>query len=116
MARRARTAAPWPATGAAEPTLVPERNPRVSGVEIDDESVLYDARDGRLHILNWSASAVWWALDGRTSIDELAADLAGRFHAERAAMRSDIVTLLGVLGAESLVDAVPARPPRGSHA
>lgn len=116
MARRTENVAAWPTTGAVEPSLVPKRNPSVSGVEIDDESVLYDERDGRLHILNWSASAVWWALDGRTSIDQLAADLAGRFHAERAAMRSDIVTLLGVLGAESLVDAVPARPPRGSHA
>ena len=59
---------------------------------------------------------MWWALDGRTSIDQLAAVLAGRFRAERAAMRADIVTLLGVLGAEALVEAAPTRPPRGPHA
>lgn len=118
MARRTEPAAVWPATpatGAGDTMLVPRRNKNVRGVEIDDESVLYDERNGRVHLLNWSASAVWWSIDGASSVDELATDLAGRFHADTQAMRSDLLTLLDVLGAEQLVEAVRARPPGETH-
>jgi hypothetical protein len=107
MARRSGSFAPWPAAATAASAeharLVPRRRKGVHGVEIDDESVLYDERDGRLHLLNWSASAVWWSIDGVATVDDLATGLAARFHAETPAMRSDVVTLLGVLGAEQLV-------------
>jgi hypothetical protein len=92
--------------------VVPRRRRSVHGVEIDSESVLYDARNGRLHLLNWSASAVWWSIDGTSSVEELAVDLAERFGAAREAMRSDLQKLLGVLAEEQLVDAVRSRPPR----
>jgi hypothetical protein len=96
--------------------LVPRRRAGVRGVEIDDESVLYDERDDRLHLLNWSASAVWWAIDGTATVDDLATDLAGRFHAQPDAMRSDVVALLDVLGAEHLVVAAGSFRAQGSEA
>ena len=105
--------ATWPASDAE---LVPRRRKGVHGVELDDESVLYDDRNDRLHLLNWSASAVWWALDGTSSVDDLTNDLARRFHAERDAMRSDVLTLLGVLGEMQLVEAVRSPSPRSTRA
>jgi hypothetical protein len=92
----------------------PRRRADVHGVELDDESVLYDERNDRLHFLNWSASAVWWSIDGRASVDDLAAELADRFHAEPDVMRTDVATLLERLGSEELVEAV--RTPGGSRA
>ena len=85
------------------------------GVEIDSESVLYDARNGSLHLLNWSASAVWWSIDGATPIDQLAAELAGRFGTTHDVMRSDLLTLLAVFGEQELVETARARTPRVSH-
>jgi hypothetical protein len=109
MVRRS-TIEAWPADESARVDLVPRRHRGVRGVEIDDESVLYDERDGRLHLLNWSASAVWWSIDGIATVDTLAVDLANRFHADPDAMRTDVITLLDVLGAQQLIVAVqPAR-------
>ena len=117
--RRTEPAPDWPAdptsatgAGRADPALVPRHRAAVHGVEIDDESVLYDERNDRLHFLNWSASAVWWAIDGRANVDELAGTLAQRFHAESEVMRTDVLALLGVLGEQHLVEVVPGR---GGH-
>jgi PqqD family protein of HPr-rel-A system len=95
--------------------VVPRRRKSVHGVEIDSESVLYDARNGSLHLLNSSASAVWWSIDGTSSVDELAAGLAERFGASHELMRSDLLTLLGVLAEEQLVDAVRSGSAKDSH-
>ena len=112
MARR--TA--WPANATdVDDTLVPRRRTGVHGVEIDSESVLYDARHARLHHLNWSASAVWWSIDGTTPIHQLATELAGRFGTTHDVMRSDLLTLLGVFGEQELVETARARAPRVSH-
>ena len=88
--------------------VVPRRRAGVHGVELDDESVLYDTRSDRLHHLNWSASAVWWAIDGRATADDLALALARRFQAEPGVMAADVRKLLEVLGAQRLVEAVRA--------
>jgi hypothetical protein len=101
--------------GAADGALVPRRRACVHGVELDSESVLYDEKSGRLHYLNWSASAVWWSIDGVTSADGLAGDLAARFSdvnqpgASPTALRDDVLRLLGMLGSQELIEAVRAR-------
>jgi hypothetical protein len=112
------TATEWPVNGAADGALVPRRRACVHGVELDSESVLYDEKSGRLHFLNWSASAVWWSIDGVASADALAADLAARFSdvsqpgASPSAMRDDVLRLLGMLGSQELIEAVGARDAR----
>jgi hypothetical protein len=104
--------------GAADGALVPRRRACVHGVELDSESVLYDEKSGRLHYLNWSASAVWWSIDGVTSADGLAGDLAARFSdanqpgASPSALRDDVLGLLGMLGSQELIEAVGARVAR----
>jgi hypothetical protein len=105
MARRAEAVA-WPASRANGGELVPRRRDGVYGVEIDSESVLYDERSGRLHLLNWSASAVWWSIDGIASANELASDLAATFDASQESMHADVLGLLAMLGARDLVERV----------
>jgi Coenzyme PQQ synthesis protein D (PqqD) len=99
----------WTPHDSATGDSVPRRRAGVHGVELDDESVLYDARTERLHLLNWSASAVWWSIDGRATADDLAARLAERFQAAPGVMTSDVRRLLESLGAQRLVDAVRTR-------
>lgn len=104
----------WSPHDSVTPNAAPRRRVGVHGVELDDESVLYDARTDRLHLLNWSASAVWWSIDGRTTADDLAQQLADRFHAEAGVMATDVRKLLEVLGAQRLVEAVRTpEPARG---
>jgi hypothetical protein len=111
------TATAWPVNGAVDGALVPRRRACVHGVELDSESVLYDEKSGRLHYLNWSASAVWWSIDGLLSADALAADLTARFSdvsqpgASPTALRDDVLRLLGMLGSQELIEAVGARVP-----
>jgi hypothetical protein len=110
MARRP-AASPWPANTQTSGDLVPRRRDSVHGVEIDSESVLYDEKSGRLHLLNWSASAVWWSIDGTSSADALAAELAGQFgqsHVSPTSMRDDVLRLLSMLGTQELIET--ARP------
>jgi Coenzyme PQQ synthesis protein D (PqqD) len=92
----------WPATDATDGALVPRRRPRVHGVEIDAESVLYDEKRGRLHLLNSSASAVWWLIDGKLSVDALAAAVADRF--AEPSVRDDVRRLLEMFGSEELIE------------
>jgi hypothetical protein len=112
--RRA-VATPWQANGSADGDLVPRRRACVHGVELDSESVLYDEKSGRLHFLNWSASAVWWSIDGVSSANALAAELAARFgdasepSASPSALRDDVLRLLSMLGSQELIEAVGAR-------
>ncbi len=110
MTRRS-DATPWPANG-RRGELVPRRRESVHAVEIDSESVLYDEKSGRLHLLNWSASAVWWSIDGTSSADALAETLAGRFGGSRvsvASMRDDVLGLLSMLGSQELIETVRPR-------
>jgi hypothetical protein len=111
MARRGEAIA-LPANRTIDGALVPRRRGCVHGVEIDSESVLYDERSGCLHFLNWSASAVWWSIDGISSADELAAELAGQFNASHQAMRDDVLRLLGMLASQQLIEAVRSRSSR----
>lgn len=108
----------WPDNGAAGGDLVPRRRASVHGVELDSESVLYDEKTGRLHFLNWSASAVWWSIDGVASANTLAADLAARFGdvsepaASPSALRDDVLKLLSMLESQALIEAVRPSAPR----
>jgi Coenzyme PQQ synthesis protein D (PqqD) len=99
----------WSSHDSVTSDSVPRRRDAVHGVELDDESVLYDAGTDRLHLLNWSASAVWWSIDGRATADELARRLAERFQAEPGVMTSDVRKLLEALGAQRLVEATRTR-------
>jgi hypothetical protein len=107
--KRRALAPEWSPHDSVTTEAVPRHRAGVHGVELDDESVLYDARTDRLHLLNWSASAVWWSIDGCATADDLARELADRFHAEAGVMASDVRKLLETFGAQQLVEAVRTR-------
>ena len=48
-------------------------------VESDDCALLFDPDNGRVHVLNPAAVAVWQRLDGRLTLEEVVAGLGEEF-------------------------------------
>jgi len=51
---------------------------------------VYDARDGRYHVLNGSAAAIWAAIAAETPIEQVAADLANAHGVPIEALQADV--------------------------
>ncbi len=60
----------------------------------------------RALILDETGTAILAAVDGRRSIDQIAADLAQRYSAPLEAVRPDVTNFLGDLAKRRLVDLV----------
>jgi hypothetical protein len=64
--------------------------PDLTWPPVSGEMALYDARDGRYHVLNSSAAAIWAAIAAETPIEQVAADLADAHCVPIEAMRADV--------------------------
>jgi hypothetical protein len=82
-----------------DPAWVPRRSPHLHTAVLDGETVLYDERNHSTLRLNSSATEVWEAIDGRSSVETIVADLAMRYRESPQALHDDVATLL-----ERLVD------------
>jgi PqqD family protein of HPr-rel-A system len=63
-------------------------------VELDGEAVIYDDRSGDLHHLNATATVVAELCDGRATVRELSADIAGAFGVPRDEVEQQVRILL----------------------
>lgn len=88
--------------------FVPSPTDAVATVELDGEAVLYDEVTAAVHVLNPTATLVWSCLDGRSSLDEIAGDLATVFGADMASVSSEVLVLVRQLGAKGLLRDVDA--------
>ncbi len=86
--------------------------PRAGAISrsFDDELLVVDPRNGRIHALNSSAAIIWDCLDGRASLAEVADRLAEAFGTGRQAMRADVLAAARQFGQEGLLEGVAARP------
>lgn len=84
--------------------------------ELDGIVVMVDERTGELHQLNPTASIVWQCLDGRSSLEEIASDIAEVAGADPEMVLSDIVALATDLDSRSVLagSAEPAPPVENS--
>ncbi len=76
--------------------------------ESDDCALLFDPDNGRVHVLNPTAVAVWKLLDGQRSLREVTAMLAEEFDDMGPEAEAQVLTLLrslADLGAVSLCTA-----------
>jgi len=64
--------------------------PDLTWPPVSGEIALYDARDGRYHVLNSSAAAIWAAIAAETPIEQVATDLAETNGVPVEAMRADV--------------------------
>jgi hypothetical protein len=90
--------------------FVPIQSSRVHAVEIDGEAVLLDQRDNRLHRLNTSATIVWASFDGRSSIRDIAADLADELGLPGEQAVADVLAVTRSLGEQGLLEPLDCTP------
>lgn len=64
--------------------------PELSWPPVPGELAIYDARDGRYHVLNPSAAAIWIAIAAKTPVTQIAAELAAAHGVPVDAMRADV--------------------------
>jgi hypothetical protein len=83
--------------------FAPVPAPWVRVVPIESEAILIDEKEERLHALDVAGALVWLCLDGTSSLNEIAVDLAEEFGAPVDRVRSDIVGLARQLGAGGLL-------------
>jgi len=79
----------------------PRPRPDLQWVELDGEVVVYD--DGVLHKLDPIATVVWKALDGVTTLDELADELAEVYGADREQVLADVRAWVAVARSQRLL-------------
>ena len=90
------------------PDFIPVPGSTVVCVDLDGEAVLFDEDDGGLDRLDPIGAAVWSCLDGKTSIAQLADDLANVYDADRAVIERDVLELMRQLGHRRLLEGVRA--------
>ena len=72
---------------------VPAGRPDLFYQEVSEGGVLFDPEGEKVYVLNASAAFVWNCLDGRRSVDDIAAELAdalGPSAPDPAALRKDV--------------------------
>lgn len=72
----------------------PRRVEGVSVQEIDDEIIVLDREQGKVHQLNRTASFIWRRCDGRTDVAGIVAAAAQAFAAPRADLERDVTAAL----------------------
>lgn len=98
--------------------FVPRPRVDVSYAEIDGEMVVTSPIDDQqqfnsfdAHWLGGTASVVWKALDGSSSVDEVAELMAAAYDAETETVRSDVLELVQTLARAGLFEGIPAQRP-----
>lgn len=81
----------------------PRRNPAVSFTRVDADLVVYHAGTDTYLVLNETAGAVFEAMDGVLTVDDLTRLLVDRFDVDQARARLDVEELLTTLGSRGLV-------------
>jgi PqqD family protein of HPr-rel-A system len=102
-----RAPAPPPATVAITTTPDDARGVRWrGGLEVacvDDEAVVFDPAADKVHHLNAPARAVWTALAGARTADDVARAVATEYRTDAGALRTDVADLLAAFDAEGLL-------------
>lgn len=82
----------------------PRRRTDLALVELDGEAVIYDERTGNLHHLNSTATLVFHLLDGRTSIEDVAREIAEVVAVPAVEIRRQIDDVVSTFGQAGLLE------------
>lgn len=86
----------------------------VAWAEVDGETVAYDEVHKRVHLLSVTATLVWSAIDGHTSLEQIARDLSESFGEDLARIRSDVEDLARDLEDRGLIRKAGSSAPAAS--
>ena len=94
-------------------SFAPVPRSEMVGVEIDGETVIIDGASKAVRHLDPIGSIVWQCYDSVATLDEISADLAAGFKADRGVVAADVLDLTQTLGRQGLLQGVdPDLPPR----
>lgn len=82
---------------------IPARSRDALSTETDDVTILMSMASGRFVELNPTARAIWDLTDGRASVDDIIAHLAGKFAVTPEECAADVAEVYGKLEAEGLI-------------
>ena len=71
-------------------TDTPIRAENVVFREIEEEGILYQVEDGRVHVLNGTAYTIWNQCDGEHTIEEIAEGLTETFQVDEQIALKDV--------------------------
>jgi hypothetical protein len=94
------------------------RNPRVAARSLDGEMMIMSGRDSTLFTLNKTATILWQAADGSTSLDEIVdRRICPEFEVERDEALHDAESLARELASHEILQiSEEPIPPRSLHA
>jgi hypothetical protein len=87
----------------ADVALTPRSRPDVAQARVGNHVLLFEPFARRLHTLNSSAALVWRRLDGRTTLWDVAGQLAEVYAADRAVLERDVVAVVARFDALGLL-------------
>lgn len=85
----------------------PAPRDRLYGRDVGGETILLDEVSGDLHTLNPSASLVWRCLDGESTLQEIAADIAEAVDAPASEVLDDVIAMVSRLDEQGLLASSP---------
>jgi len=71
--------------------------------EVDGDGVVYNENTGSLHLFNNSSFFIWRCLDGTTSLDEIAKEMANHFSISELQARNDVLEFIEQLKDSELI-------------
>jgi hypothetical protein len=87
--------------------IIVERSAQVAYEILDGEGVLFHEGSSQVYVLNLTATMIWEALDGRSTIGEIVAEFQRLTGAPRATIESDVLAALREFSGSALVDIEP---------
>lgn len=73
---------------------VPTGRPDVTLQRVGQESILYDRRLGRAHVINDSAARIWELCDGHSTLDDIVVAFAESYGTPPSAVHDDVVSII----------------------
>ncbi|MEM7707360.1 MAG: PqqD family protein [Pseudomonadota bacterium] len=87
----------------------PEKKPNLEIEVVDDEMIVLDADNQKVHKLNGTAAAVLESCDGSNSVDDIVTWLAGEFGVPTERVDADVRQILEVFSDSGLLKSVEDR-------
>jgi hypothetical protein len=88
----------------------PQRRAEVSVRIVDGEVVVLDRRSNLIHQLNPTASYIWDRCDGRSTVAEIASQLAAAFDVDAKTAIQDVATTIMQLHSRGLLESLRNGP------
>jgi coenzyme PQQ synthesis protein D (PqqD) len=74
--------------------LVPVQNPKIHGVALEGETILFDLRTGRSYRLNYVGGAIWKQCTGTATLHEIHRAVCAQLNLSHERVHDDVVSFV----------------------